>query len=84
MRGAVEYNLRKAKTFEEIDSVYGFQQKVINIYKNGGLYTNFMENDDINRMNNLLKFADNMQKQCKTNLNTQKMAIKSTLNEIQG
>lgn len=84
LRGAVEYNLRKAKTFEEIDSVYGFQQKVINIYKNGGLYTNFMENDDINRMNNLLKFADNMQKQCKTNLNTQKMAIKSTLNEIQG
>ena len=74
LKGAVEYNLRKAQTAEEIDKVYAFQQRVINLYKDGGITTNFMEDEDIARMENLLKFADKMQKQCKSNLVAQRMA----------
>ena len=79
LKGAVEYNLRKARTSEEIDKVYAFQQKVINLYKDGGITTNFMENEDISRMENLLAFADKIQKQCKNNLRVQNFAIKQPI-----
>ncbi len=82
LKGAVEYNLRKAATSEEIDKVYAFQQKVIHIYKDGGLYTNFMEAEDIARMESLLKFADKMQKQCKSNLVAQKFANKQAVKDF--
>ena len=81
LKGAIEYNLRKATTAEEIDNVYTFQQKIINFYKDGGITTNFMEDEDIARMKNLLKFADKMQKQCKSNLVAQKMVTKQVVNE---
>ncbi|MBQ8465796.1 MAG: hypothetical protein IJ545_07295 [Alphaproteobacteria bacterium] len=81
LKGAVEYNLRKAKTAEEIDHIYAFQQKIINFYKDGGITTNFMEDEDISRMENLLKFADKMQKQCKSNLVAQQMIEKQFVNE---
>ncbi len=82
LKGAIEYKLRKAKTSEEIDKVYKFQQKVINLYKDGGCTTNFMDTEDIVRMENLLKFADKMQKQCKSNLVAQKNAIKQSIKDI--
>lgn len=81
LKGAVEYNLRKAQTTEEIDEVHAFQQKVINFYKDGGITTNFMEKEDIDRMENLLKFADEMQKQCKSNLVAQNFVTKQIINE---
>lgn len=74
LKGAIEYRLRKAQTPAEIDKVYAFQQRVINLYKNGGIITQFMETEDIERMDSLLKFADKMQKQCKSNLVAQKLA----------
>ena len=82
LKGVIEYKLRKAKTAEEIDKVYKFQQKVINLYKDGGSTTNFMDTEDIVRMENLLKFADKMQKQCKSNLVAQKNAIKQSIKDI--
>ncbi len=81
LKGAVEYNLRKAHTAEEIDKMYAFQQKVIHFYKDGGITTDFMETEDIARMENLLKFADKMQKQCKSNLVAQNFATKQTIQE---
>ncbi|MBR6409431.1 MAG: hypothetical protein IKS23_04250 [Alphaproteobacteria bacterium] len=81
LKGAVEYNLRKAQTTAQIDQIFAFQQKVINFYKDGGVTTNFMETEDIERMENLLKFADKIQKQCKSNLVAQKMPTKQVVNE---
>ena len=81
LKGAVEYNLRKAQTPEEIDKVYAFQQKVINIYKDGGLETNFMDDEDIARMESLLQFADKIQKQCKSNLTAQKLITRPNTHE---
>ena len=81
LKGVVEYNLRKAQTTEEIDEVHAFQQKVINFYKDGGITTNFIETEDIDRMENLLKFADKMQKQCKSNLVAQNFVTKQIINE---
>ena len=40
-----------------------------------------METEDIARMENLLKFADKMQKQCKSNLVAQNFATKQTIQE---
>ncbi len=73
LQAAIEYNLRKANTEKDINQVYDFQKKVINYYKDGGPKTNFMDDDDFVRMENLLAFADKMQKQCKSNLIAQKM-----------
>ncbi len=80
LKGAVEYRLRKAQTSEEIDKIYAFQQKVINLYKNGGVTTQFMETEDIERMDSLLKFAGDMQKQCKSNLIAQKQFANQVVN----
>ena len=80
LKGAVEYRLRKAQTPEEIDKVYTFQQNVINFYKNGAIHTGFMETEDIERMDGLLKFAGDMQKQCKSNLIAQKQFTNKVVN----
>lgn len=68
LKTAIEYNLKKAKTPTEIDNVYAFQQKIINFYKNGGIITGFMEQEDIERLDNLLKFANTTYKTCKLKL----------------
>ena len=82
LKGVVEYNLRKAQTTEEIDEVHAFQQKVINFYKDGGI--SFIETEDIDRMENLLKFADKMQKQCKSNLVAQNFVTRQIINVNEG
>lgn len=83
LQAAIEYNLRKAKTEKDINQIYDFQKKVINYYKDGGIKTNFMEDDDFARMENLLTFADKMQKQSKSNLLAQKMlSLQTTRKEI--
>lgn len=85
LKGAVEYNLRKASSSEEIDKVYAFQQKIINFYKSRGesiegeKILDLVEDDTICMMDNLLKFADKMQKQCKSNLVAQKMITKQRI-----
>ncbi len=67
LKGAVEYNLRKAKTPEEIEKVFAFQTKVIDFYKNGGFDTGFIEDEEIARLEELTTFAEEMKKQCKSN-----------------
>ncbi|MBD5405966.1 hypothetical protein HDR59_05465 [bacterium] len=68
LMGAIEYNLKKAKTSEDIDNVYNFQKRVINFYKDGGEKTHFTKDEDIARLENILEFAEKIQNQCKLNL----------------
>ena len=63
--GAIEYNLRKAATVQEIDNVYNFQTQIITFYRDNFMLTGIIEDEDIERMNKLIKFADNMHKKCK-------------------
>ena len=87
LKGAIEYNLRKASSSAEIDKVYAFQQKIINFYKSRGetiegeKILSPVENETISAMNNLLNFADKIQKQCKINLVAQKLVTKQIINE---
>lgn len=85
LKGVVEYNLRKASSSDEIDKTYAFQQKVINFYKSRGEtiegkeILDAVDDSTICMMDNLLKFADKMQKQCKSNLVAQKMITKQRI-----
>lgn len=87
LKGAVEYNLRKASSSEEIDKVYAFQQKIINFYKSRGesiegeKILDPVEDETTCMMDNLLNIADKMQKQCKSNLVAQRIATKQIVNQ---
>lgn len=66
LRGAIEYNLKKAQTVEEIESVFAFQTKVIDFYRNGELSTGFLEDEDVARLDKLKVFAGKMRNTCKS------------------
>lgn len=66
LKGAIEYNLRKAQTVEEIERIFAFQSKIIDFYRNGELATGFIENEDIVRLDKLKIFAGKMRNMCKS------------------
>lgn len=84
LQGAIEYKLRKAQTLQEIDKTYAFQQEIINFYKNGGWVTGFIEDTDIERMDNLLKFAKKIRLHQKLKITNKNQANKKQTTHLSG
>ncbi len=68
LHGAIEYNLKKATSTQEIDQVYKFQEKIITFYRDGFISTGIVEDQDIERMNNLIQFANKIYKKSKLDI----------------
>ena len=68
LKGAIEYGLRKTETSANLEDVYSFQKEVLNLYKDGGVVTNFMDDENIEMIEDVAEFADKIKQEHKINL----------------